>query len=141
VPHCSYLVRHLPFILGSKSTCLFGSSFLQSYWDSMRSSNVITIGKWWYLLSNVILGSSNYSYSKSVRICLIFQNNILHRYLKLYANLYFPGKSHQRNNSVVPSVFEENVKKYPNKICFYFEDQAWTFKQVGLNFQNLVRNI
>lgn len=32
-----------------------------------------------------------------------------------FAHLYLPGKLHQRNNSVVPSIFEDNVKKHPQK--------------------------
>lgn len=30
----------------------------------------------------------------------------------------------------VPMVFEENVKKHPNKVCFIFEGREWTFKEV-----------
>jgi hypothetical protein len=37
---------------------------------------------------------------------------------------------YQRQNLTVPSVFQATAKKYPNRVCLYFEDEAWTFKQV-----------
>jgi len=33
-------------------------------------------------------------------------------------------------NFNVGKIFDNTVKKHPNKVCFYFEDQEWTFRQV-----------
>lgn len=47
-----------------------------------------------------------------------------------YGTVYFSVKRHELNNSVLPSIFEQLSKKHPHKVCFYFENQVWTFKQV-----------
>lgn len=39
----------------------------------------------------------------------------------------------------MPIVFQENAKKYPNRVAFYYEDEAWTFKQLD-EFSNQVAN-
>lgn len=33
-------------------------------------------------------------------------------------------------NTTVASRFDKYARKNPDKICFYFEDKTWTFKQV-----------
>ena len=43
-------------------------------------------------------------------------------------------KYHQTGSSI-PKLFGETVKKYPNKTCFLYEDQRWTF-QVGCRCLN-----
>ncbi|CAH2104835.1 unnamed protein product [Euphydryas editha] len=35
-----------------------------------------------------------------------------------------------KKNWSMPDIFHETVKKHPKKICFYFEDESWTFQQV-----------
>ncbi|CAL8096219.1 unnamed protein product [Orchesella dallaii] len=42
-------------------------------------------------------------------------------------------------NRNVGQVFDSIVAKYPNKVCFYFEDQQWTFRQVD-DLTNRVAN-
>lgn len=35
------------------------------------------------------------------------------------------------SNASIPKMFMENVQKNPNKVALIFEDQKWTFAQVG----------
>ncbi|CAL8072558.1 unnamed protein product [Orchesella dallaii] len=35
-----------------------------------------------------------------------------------------------RNNFTVAKCLDRNAEKFPDKICFYFEEQKWTFRQV-----------
>jgi hypothetical protein len=37
---------------------------------------------------------------------------------------------YQRQNLTVPSVFQATARRHPNRVCLYFEEEAWTFKQV-----------
>ena len=39
----------------------------------------------------------------------------------------------------IPSLFRKNVLKHPNKRCFLYEDQVWTFHDV-YQFANRVSN-
>ena len=29
------------------------------------------------------------------------------------------------------SIFDENVRRHPHKVCFHFEGRSWTFRQIG----------
>ncbi|RWS25338.1 Long-chain fatty acid transport protein 1-like protein [Leptotrombidium deliense] len=42
-------------------------------------------------------------------------------------------------NTTVPQIFQENVKKHPNRVMFYHESRNWTFKEVD-EFSNQVAN-
>jgi hypothetical protein len=35
-----------------------------------------------------------------------------------------------KNNLTVPKIFDMYANKNPKKVCFYYEDEKWTFKQV-----------
>ena len=48
------------------------------------------------------------------------------RYLQLLVLVYI----YQKRNLTVSQVFQKNVKNHPDKVCMYFEDESWTFKQV-----------
>ena len=48
------------------------------------------------------------------------------RYLQLLMLVYV----YQKRNLTVSQVFQRTVKKHPDKVCLYFEDESWTFKQV-----------
>jgi hypothetical protein len=37
---------------------------------------------------------------------------------------------YQRQNLTVPSVFQATARKHPARVCLYFEEESWTFKQV-----------
>jgi len=37
-----------------------------------------------------------------------------------------------KNNYTVAKIFDLYADKNPNKVCFYYEDEKWTYKQVGL---------
>jgi len=41
---------------------------------------------------------------------------------------------HEKKNRNVADIFRQHVSRHPNKICFIFEDQEWTFQQVQLIF-------
>lgn len=49
------------------------------------------------------------------------------RYLQLLVLVYI----YQKRNLTVSQVFQRNVKRHPDKICMYFEDESWSFKQVS----------
>ena len=40
-------------------------------------------------------------------------------------------KGQRRNNMTVVKIFKKRVDRYPNKTCFFFEDQVWTYSDVG----------
>ncbi|XP_046376251.2 long-chain fatty acid transport protein 4-like [Haliotis rufescens] len=44
-----------------------------------------------------------------------------------------------RKNATVPALFQNNVKKHPNRACFIYEDKTWTFKDVE-KYSNSVAN-
>jgi len=39
-----------------------------------------------------------------------------------------------RNNLTIAKIFDQIADKHPNKVCFYFEDERWTFKKVKRRF-------
>lgn len=41
-------------------------------------------------------------------------------------------KKHDRNNVTVPTIFMKRMKRNPQKPCFFFEDQIWTFSDVRI---------
>ncbi|CAL8126308.1 unnamed protein product [Orchesella dallaii] len=47
-----------------------------------------------------------------------------------YAKILFSIGRAQRYNESVISLFDKNVKKHPNKVCFYFEEEVWNFRDV-----------
>lgn len=58
----------------------------------------------------------------------------LYRIFYRYGKILYWTRVFQRKNLNVPLVFEQLVKKHPDKACFIFEDQVWTFKQVSTTF-------
>ena len=48
------------------------------------------------------------------------------RYLQLLVLVYV----YQKRNLTVSQVFQRTVKKHPDKVCMYFEDEKWTFREV-----------
>jgi len=48
-------------------------------------------------------------------------------------------KRAESRNLTVPKMFAESVRKFPDKILFYFKDEEWTFSQVEL-YSNRVAN-
>ncbi|XP_026669358.1 long-chain fatty acid transport protein 4 [Ceratina calcarata] len=47
-----------------------------------------------------------------------------------YIKLRWIIRSHEKKNRSVADVFQQHVRRHPNKVCFIFEDQEWTFQQV-----------
>lgn len=52
------------------------------------------------------------------------------RALWCYLKILLTGKKFSRKNYTLPDVFHETVKKYPNKACFLFQNEVWTFVDV-----------
>ena len=50
------------------------------------------------------------------------------RYLQLLLLVYV----YQKRNLTVSQVFQRTVKKHPDKVCMYFEDEKWTFREVRM---------
>ena len=50
------------------------------------------------------------------------------RYLQLLVLVYV----YQKRNLTVSQVFQRTVKKHPDKVCMYFEDEKWTFREARL---------
>ncbi|VVC90311.1 unnamed protein product [Leptidea sinapis] len=69
----------------------------------------------------VILGSEDYDKIVSGQIRLA---------LCCYAKVLLLARKCARNNLTVPDIFHEVVQKHPNKACFLFQDEVWTFKEV-----------
>lgn len=49
-------------------------------------------------------------------------------------------KKHDRNNVTVPTIFMKRMKRNPQKPCFFFEDQIWTFSDVN-KYSNQIANV
>ncbi|KAG7208410.1 hypothetical protein KM043_014642 [Ampulex compressa] len=47
-----------------------------------------------------------------------------------YIRLLWSIRGHERKDRGIADVFRQNVSRHPNKVCFIFEDQEWTFQQV-----------
>lgn len=43
-------------------------------------------------------------------------------------------RGHEKKDRSVVDIFREWVNRHPNKVCFIFEDQEWTFQQVKYIF-------
>lgn len=50
--------------------------------------------------------------------------------LYCYVKILRLSKKFTKKNWSMSDIFHETVKKHPKKICFYFEDESWTFQQV-----------
>ncbi|XP_014489435.1 PREDICTED: long-chain fatty acid transport protein 4 isoform X3 [Dinoponera quadriceps] len=57
-----------------------------------------------------------------------------------YIKLLWLIRGHQKKNRNVADVFKQHVDRHPNKVCFIFEDQEWTFQQVE-DFSNKIATI
>ncbi|PBC31305.1 Long-chain fatty acid transport protein [Apis cerana cerana] len=49
-------------------------------------------------------------------------------------------KKHDRNNLTVPAIFMKRMERNPQKPCFFFEDQVWTFSDVN-KYSNQIANV
>ena len=58
------------------------------------------------------------------------------RYLQLLVLVYV----YQKRNLTVSQVFQRTVRKHPDKVCMYFEDEKWTFRQVRMTQDKLHSN-
>ncbi|XP_015428831.1 PREDICTED: long-chain fatty acid transport protein 4-like, partial [Dufourea novaeangliae] len=47
-----------------------------------------------------------------------------------YAKILWTIRGHEKKNRSVADVFRQCVNRHPNKVCFIYEDEEWTFQQV-----------
>ncbi|XP_047544879.1 long-chain fatty acid transport protein 4-like isoform X1 [Vanessa atalanta] len=52
------------------------------------------------------------------------------RALWCYLKILWITRSLSRKNWTLPDIFHETVQRNPNKPCFLFQDEVWTFKEV-----------
>lgn len=52
------------------------------------------------------------------------------RALYCYIKILLLTRKLTKKNYVMPDMFHDLVKKHPNKACFLFEEETWTFQQV-----------
>lgn len=53
------------------------------------------------------------------------------RAITRYIKVLWIIRSHERKNRSIADVFRQHVSRHPNKVCFIFEDQEWTYQQVN----------
>lgn len=58
------------------------------------------------------------------------QNLLFFRALYCYIKILLLTRKLTKKNYVMPDMFHDLVKKHPNKACFLFEEETWTFQQV-----------
>ncbi|XP_059059383.1 long-chain fatty acid transport protein 4-like [Achroia grisella] len=52
------------------------------------------------------------------------------RALVAYANILWKTRLFSKRNWTIPDIFHDVVQKHPNKPCFLFQDEVWTFQEV-----------
>lgn len=57
-----------------------------------------------------------------------------------YIKMLWSVHGHEKKNRNVADIFRQCVSRHPNKICFIFEDQEWTFQQIE-DFSNKIATI
>lgn len=81
------------------------------------------------------VATGGWRYLKVVLLTLPRDLTGLIRLLKTHLMLY----KLRKRNATVPQVFSENCKANPDRICFYYEDQEWTLRQLD-EMSNRVAN-
>lgn len=61
--------------------------------------------------------------------CLKFFSALC-KFIRLKYNLWL----WEYKKSTIPKLFQEISSKYPTKIAYYYEDEAWTYQEVSFNF-------
>jgi len=69
-----------------------------------------------------------------VELTFLEHFSLFSRGLVGYIRILQSAHCHGRKNRNVADIFRQQVNRHPNKICFIFEDQEWTFQQVALIF-------
>lgn len=59
---------------------------------------------------------------------------IFFRGLIAYITMLWSIRGHEKKDRSVADIFRQWVNRHPNKVCFIFEDQEWTFQQVKYIF-------
>ncbi|XP_017773069.1 PREDICTED: long-chain fatty acid transport protein 4-like [Nicrophorus vespilloides] len=57
-----------------------------------------------------------------------------------YIRLLIQIKGYQRKNLILADIFQQHVKKHPNKTCIIYDDQEWTFAEVE-EYSNKIANV
>jgi len=97
-------------------------TLLASCWTGQLLSTNVTAG---LLLLSYLITGGNYT------LYLLYHTagrdaRGAWRYLQLLVLVYV----YQKRNLTVSQVFQRTVKKHPDKVALYFEDESWTFKQL-----------
>lgn len=51
-----------------------------------------------------------------------------------YTKILWVTRQFRIKNLTIPDIFHDTVEKHPNKPCFLFQDEVWTFKEVCIIF-------
>ncbi|XP_029157437.1 long-chain fatty acid transport protein 4 isoform X2 [Nylanderia fulva] len=57
-----------------------------------------------------------------------------------YITMLFSIRDHEKKDRSVADIFRQWVNRNPNKVCFIFEDQEWTYQQIE-DFSNKIATI
>lgn len=57
-----------------------------------------------------------------------------------YVKIRWTIRSYSKADKSVADIFQQHVRRHPNKVCFIFEDQRWTFQQVE-DYSNKVATV
>ena len=68
-----------------------------------------------------------------------FTNINFFRGITILVKLSVLVKWYTRKNMTIPKLFAENVRKYPNRPCFVFEEKTWTYSDVD-HYSNAIAN-
>ncbi|KOC62939.1 Long-chain fatty acid transport protein 4 [Habropoda laboriosa] len=71
-------------------------------------------------------------------ICKVLPRDLKFLYRAVTAEREVKGQ--RKNNLTVVKVFKKRVERYPNKPCFFFEDQVWTNSDIN-KYSNQIANI
>ncbi|KAK9295155.1 hypothetical protein QLX08_010436 [Tetragonisca angustula] len=70
-------------------------------------------------------------------ICKILPRDLKFLYRAISAEMEVKGQ--RRNNMTVVKIFKKRVDRYPNKTCFFFEDQVWTYSDINKYSNQIAR--
>ncbi|KAG5896525.1 hypothetical protein JTB14_020498 [Gonioctena quinquepunctata] len=96
---------------------------------------------WIFLVQLAIVALVAYLAAGKWRWCYVALRTLPRdiRALLKYIKLLIQIRRFSKQNVTLADLFQQNVKKHPNKPCILFEDQVWTFAQVE-EYSNKIAN-
>ncbi|XP_049872890.1 long-chain fatty acid transport protein 4-like [Pectinophora gossypiella] len=66
------------------------------------------------------------------RFCFVFAKTVPRDLYALfcYIKILWTTRRYSWKNWTIPDIFHDTVEKHPNKPCFLYQDEVWTFKEV-----------